>query len=110
MRSCEPMNLSLVNDCAFLILRAGNFNAIDSAEAVGSRARSRFRGRGATPQSDLDIKINDFVGLAGSRHEKRVAEKIQEIVDGFTKKTHIPVHISTRSKFTAQRWAELFGN
>jgi len=43
-------------------LKSGGNHAVMEVEAFGSRAESTWKGRGALPDSDLDIIIRDIPG------------------------------------------------
>lgn len=89
----------------------GRDEAINEVRHVGSRATgwSKTKNRGPLSDSDVDLAVDDWVGLKGSRHEKRVIARMQEIAAEFEEKTGLTVEIHLRSRYSKQRWGELFG-
>lgn len=92
-------------------LKMGNMDAINEVRQVGSRATgwSKLKNRGPLADSDLDIAIDDWVGLKGSRHEARVVKRIQDIAKEFEDSTGLTVQLHLRSRYSPQEWGEYFG-
>ncbi len=79
-------------------LLAGDRKAVELVEAFGSRAGSRFKGRGPISESDLDIYMRDSRGtFDGSRHAAHLRARIKQMISDFTEKTAIRVDLKIHS-------------
>jgi hypothetical protein len=89
----------------------GNMNAINKVRHVGSRATgwSKLKNRAPAVDSDVDLAIDDWVGLKGSRHEARVIQRMKDIAKEFTTSTGINVKLHVRSHYAKSEWGEFFG-
>ncbi|MBL8820297.1 MAG: RHS repeat-associated core domain-containing protein [Planctomyces sp.] len=92
-------------------LRAGGDEAIEQVIHVGSRKTgwSAKNNRPPLSTSDVDIAVNDWPWLKGSRHEAKVIKKMQDIASEFEATTGLKVELHLRSRYSKEQWAEYFG-
>lgn len=82
-------------------LNIGGQKVVGGVEAFGSRAGSQFRGRGPLPSSDLDVMITERAPFHvwGSRNEKFLSKRLDQIATDFQAEAGFPVNFS----FSRQR-------
>ena len=93
-------------------LKSGGNHAVMEVEAFGSRAGSTWKGRGALPDSDLDIIIRDIPGAfeTGAKGSTKLRKLLDDIKYDFFNETGIKVDLKvwTDDPFMRSRMAPPF--